>query len=288
MVARHHHGFDNNNDNASTTTSSSPSPTNTATTAALQAASSTNYTLAKIEVAIYCILIIPTLIVVYLQVVKRGNNKGGWFYSASYIVVQLVGAILVLAHGEGSVSVIGEILSLIGLAPLMMAVKSSISSCAKETHLDGSALFKPAFGTFYHVVVVASAVISALGYSKMFNSNASENAVNHAETMVKASCVLFFIAWVWMTLLDVVVLSAYRQLQTTKKVRSRYNSDLRLSLTLYSLLWPLRFLAQSSWSAWSTLPSPTLTPPTPTSVSRLQTSSSRSLCRFYLLLSFLS
>lgn len=224
-----HHPTSNSGPLPSSTTSATAA-SSTATTSALQAASSTNYTLAKIELAIYGVLLIPTLFVVYLQVFRRGNNKGGWFYSASCNIVQLVGAILVLANGKGSVSVIGEILSLIGLAPLMMAVKSSISSCAKETHLESSFLFQPILGSFYHVLVIASAILSAFGYSKIFDTGASSTVVNRADTMIKASCVLFFIAWVWMVLLDVLVLSTYRQLQTTKKVWSnsyfRRNSHL--------------------------------------------------------------
>ena len=88
---------------------------------------STNVEIAKFEAAIYVILALPALIVLFYNVGQTKRNFTGWFFLNTFIGLQLIGALLTIKKGKDAVATGGQILLAIGLSPLLLAVKGCVA-----------------------------------------------------------------------------------------------------------------------------------------------------------------
>ncbi|KAL7917648.1 hypothetical protein ACQKWADRAFT_26901 [Trichoderma austrokoningii] len=139
------------------------------------------------ELAIYAILSIPTLYIVF----KHGRvGILGWAYLLAFCTLRIVGGILDLS---GSTS--ASIISSVGLSPLLLAAYGILHE-ARTYYCDPLAKkVETAATLLFHILVTTGVATVASGASKLQSSNVKPEDVSKNTSLVKIGISLLTLSW---------------------------------------------------------------------------------------------
>ena len=70
----------------------------------------------------------------------------------------------------------------------------------------------------YHTLCIGAAGGTGYAASSLFSTSASQSDINSAHTMIKVGISLFIVAGIWLSALNILVLTKWQGLFATKKV----------------------------------------------------------------------
>ncbi|CBF82328.1 hypothetical protein AN9205.2 [Aspergillus nidulans FGSC A4] len=135
--------------------------------------------------AIYAVFAIP---VVYLLVRHGRYGLLGWLFLFFFCTLRIIGGALAV-HDT---SIAANIISSVGLSPLLLAISSILHEArhyriqSLDKKLEWAAVFA------YHILVVAGVALTAAGFAKL---QQHEQPLDKAEKITKAGISILAVAW---------------------------------------------------------------------------------------------
>lgn len=158
------------------------------------------FALSIIEVVYFSLMLLPVL---YLTATYRKPFTLGWPLLATFLVLQITGAALVLRNGkDGPPSITGTIISGVGLSPQLLGTVGILHQCAHSSGtLNDSQTRKHVeiASAIFHVAVVTAIPIYAVGQSGRSRIPPNENAAS----LSKAGIVLLLFLWLLSAIISV-------------------------------------------------------------------------------------
>jgi hypothetical protein len=158
--------------------------------------------LAIAELAIYIVLLQPTLYLLW----KHGRPAIlTFFYLSAFMILRIVAAAITISdRNDARPSTTGEIISSIGLSPLLLSYASFISTM--WTYYGTSArnqLVNTISEAGVHVGAVTGIALVAVGGSKLAGSNITPSDISTAHTLLEVGAVILLVTWIAVVLLFV-------------------------------------------------------------------------------------
>ncbi|CZR51469.1 uncharacterized protein PAC_01345 [Phialocephala subalpina] len=141
------------------------------------------------QLAIYAILILPTL-----YVLIRHSLPGllGWLYLAAFCMLRIVGAGLALSNGPTDKT--AAIISSIGLSPLLLAVSGVLHEARHYRNPSLARKVELILVLLYHIFVTTGLALLASGSSAF--SSSTNNPNKSDENLLKVGIVILLLSWV--------------------------------------------------------------------------------------------
>jgi hypothetical protein len=171
------------------------------------------------EIAIYILLLPPTLYLFYLH----GRRAIMTFlYLIAFQVIRMAAAgIQISERNDARPSTAAAIVSSIGLSPLLLAFAGFVNVLREyySTSSQRNRLFSLVNGIGVHFGAVAGIALVAAGATKLVKVSSTAHDIHTGHTMVEAGTVIFFLTWLAAVLLAAYVLVSGSQTQTPLTVR---------------------------------------------------------------------
>lgn len=203
---------------ASTTSDAAPAATSGSSLISLASASEVYYDVAKIDASVHVLLFFPVLVLWIMQMKRRGRNWSAWFLLLAYTMFQIIGSFLQVHKGKESISIPAYIFMTAGFTPLVMAVKSAINQCARETSLGDRFAFKRIGSALYGFLGVATILFFVLGDIGILKTGTTDAQKSRGVKLIKAGTVVLCLMYLINTITTIIVMIKWSVLISTRKL----------------------------------------------------------------------
>lgn len=171
--------------------------------------------IAIVSLILYLPLTPPALYVAFKHIKFGKKYLAPWVFVNLFLLMQIIGNIIVIAD---STSIVGIIITSLGLTTLLVACQTMIMEVTRNTDLSSSLIYRKQAGSAFHLLTIAGAVVYSMGAATVFDPSSSPSDISGARSLTEAGVIIFLVLVVALTVLAAFAMQAFSQMASFRRL----------------------------------------------------------------------
>lgn len=167
------------------------------------------------SLVLYLPLAPPALYVAFKHIKLGKKNFAPWLFVNLFLLMQIIGNIIVIADYT---SIVGIIITSLGLTPLLVASQTMVMQVTRNTDLSSSLIYRKQAGSAFHLLTIAGAAVYATGAAEVFDPSSTPSDISGARPLIEAGVIIFLVLIIALTVSTIFALQAFNQMAALRKL----------------------------------------------------------------------